>query len=154
MAHFAQLDENNVVINVTVVNNREIIDENGNESEEMGIEICKRVAGENTRWAQTSINHNIRGMYAGIGYTYNEENDRFYPPKPYPSWIWNEENNCWESPVPMPDPNDHFGYDYGWNEEKLEWEFILVNVSEIPKHPAEIDPELYSELYPDGIPLV
>jgi len=78
MAHFAQLDENNTVINVIVINNTEIIDENGNESEQRGIEFCKNLLGGN--WVQTSYNNNFRGVFAGIGFKYNKESDIFTPP--------------------------------------------------------------------------
>ena len=71
MAHFAQLDDNNVVIQVIVVHNNELIDETGAESEEQGIEFCKSLFGEDTRWVQTSYSGNFRGIYAGVGYIYD-----------------------------------------------------------------------------------
>lgn len=80
MAHFAELDENNVVQRVIVVKNTELIDEDGNESEAKGIAFCKSVFGENTRWVQTSYNRSFRETYAGIGYTYNVSQDKFVPP--------------------------------------------------------------------------
>lgn len=99
MAHFAQLDENNVVTQVIIVSNEDTFDANGVEVEEIGIEFCKKLLGENTRWKQTSYNGNIRVRYAGVGYTYNEELDAFIPPKPYESWILNKETANWESPL-------------------------------------------------------
>lgn len=77
MAHFAQLDENNVVIQVIVVNNDDILDENGNESEQKGIEFCQNILGPNTTLKQTSYNGNFRGHFAGIGMTYDPVNDKF-----------------------------------------------------------------------------
>jgi len=91
MAHFAQLDENNKVIQVIVVSDKELLDEDGNEVEEKGIEFCKKLFGENTRWLQTSYNtykgkHKFGGKplrqnYAGIGYKYDEILDAFIPPE-------------------------------------------------------------------------
>ncbi len=77
MAHFAKLDENNKVIEVIVVSNDDILDENGDESEEVGIKFCRMIQGENTNWKQTSYNGNIRGRYAGIGMYYDETIDEF-----------------------------------------------------------------------------
>lgn len=79
MAHFAQLDENNVVMQVIVVHNNELLD-NGVEREELGIAFCKSLFGADTRWVQTSYNGNIRKHYAGIGYTYDPVADEFVPP--------------------------------------------------------------------------
>ena len=76
MAHFAELDENNVVIQVIVVDNNDCLDENGQESEAKGIEFCQNLLGGN-KWIQTSYNHTFRGIYAGIGYHYDEVNDIF-----------------------------------------------------------------------------
>ena len=83
MAHFAQLDENNIVLNVVVVANSDITDENGIEQEKIGIQFLKSLFGEDTNWKQTSYNKNIRKRYAGIEYTYDENLDAFIPPKPY-----------------------------------------------------------------------
>lgn len=77
MAHFAKLDENNKVIEVIVVSNQDILDENGEENEEIGIEFCRMIQGQNTNWKQTSYNGNFRGRYAGIGMYYDQINDEF-----------------------------------------------------------------------------
>lgn len=77
MAHFARLDENNVVIEVIVVSNDDILDEYGNESEEKGINFCQMITGENTIWKQTSYNGNFRGILAGIGMVYDAKQDIF-----------------------------------------------------------------------------
>jgi hypothetical protein len=79
MAHFAKLDANNVVEQVIVVNNAELM-ENGEESEAKGIAFCKSLFGADTRWVQTSYNASFRGLYAGIGYTYDAANDVFVAP--------------------------------------------------------------------------
>jgi hypothetical protein len=84
MAHFAQLDENNIVTNVIVVHNNELIDDDGNESEWKGIEFCIKHFGG--RWLQTSYNATFRGAYAGIGYTYNETVDEFVAPIVETEW--------------------------------------------------------------------
>jgi hypothetical protein len=115
MAHFAQLDESNVVTQVIVVHSNELLD-NGVESEAKGIAFCQSLFGANTRWVQTSYNGKIRGVYAGVGYTYNADIDAFAPPKPYPSWVLNE-NAQWQAPVPMPDD----GKMYTWDESAQVW---------------------------------
>jgi hypothetical protein len=84
MAHFAQLDENNIVINVIVVHNNELIDDDGIESEWKGIEFCIKHFGG--RWVQTSYNATFRGVYAGIGYTYDETLDEFVAPIVETEW--------------------------------------------------------------------
>lgn len=77
MAHFAKLDENNMVIEVIVISNEDILDENGMESEEKGIEFCKMLHGPNTNWKQTSYSGAFRGAFAGIGMQYDPEKDLF-----------------------------------------------------------------------------
>lgn len=123
MAHFAQLNENNEVINVIVVGNNDCLDENGQESEQKGIEFCKSILGPNTKWVQTSYNNNIRVRYAGIGMTYDETLDAFIPPKPYNSWVLNNTTASWEAPVPMPTDAPEGSY-YQWNEDNVNWELI------------------------------
>ena len=126
MAHFAQLDENNVVTQVIVVSNNELLDASGVEREEMGIGFCQRLFGGN--WKQTSYNHNFRKRYAGIGYTYNAELDAFVPPKPFASWILDTEEANWKASVAMPadagqgDPPKM----YTWNEETTSWDAVAT----------------------------
>lgn len=91
MAHFAQLDENNLVTNVIVVHNNELLDENGLESEAKGIEFCQTLFQGN--WIQTSYNGNIRKNYAGIGYIYDADRDAFIPPAPEGN-LGLDENTC------------------------------------------------------------
>jgi len=114
MAHFAELDQNNVVLRVIVVGNKDTSDANGVEKEYIGAAFCERLFGGT--WKQTSYNGNIRKNYAGIGYTYREDIDAFVPPQPYPSWILNDKAQ-WEAPVAMPTD----GKRYSWDEQNLSW---------------------------------
>jgi len=114
MAHFAQLNEQNMVTQVIVVVNEELL-ENGIESEAKGIAFCESLLGGN--WKQTSYNGNIRKNYAGIGYAYDSGRDAFIPPKPYPSWTMSEDTCLWSAPTPMPTDNKR----YSWDEPTLAW---------------------------------
>lgn len=120
MAHFAKLDENNIVLEVNVVNNSELFDENGVESEQKGIEFLTAWSGGYSNWKQTSYNKNFRKNYAGIGFVYREDIDAFIPPKPYTSWSLNDMSAQWEPPVPMPNENKL----YFWNEQTLSWDEV------------------------------
>jgi hypothetical protein len=115
MAHFAQLDENNVVLQVIVVNNSDCLDENSNESEAIGVTFCQSLLGGN--WKQTSYNGNMRKNYAGIGFTYDSTRDAFIPPKPYASWLLNEDTCLWDSPTSMPQDDKR----YIWDEPTTSW---------------------------------
>jgi hypothetical protein len=115
MAHFAKL-ENNIVTQVIVVANQDILDEQGQENEQKGIDFCSNLLGGT--WKQTSYNGNIRKNYAGIGYIYDETLDAFIPPKPYPSFVLNENICQWESSIPYPTD----GKFYTWNEETTSWD--------------------------------
>ena len=99
MAHFAQLDDNNVVTQVIVVGNDDITDVNGNEVESIGVAFCQRLLGADTNWKQTSYNSNIRVRYAGIGYSYNADLDAFVPPRPFASWTLDSGTADWVSPL-------------------------------------------------------
>ena len=117
MAHFAQLDENNLVTQVVVIDNADCQDSDGNESESVGITFCQSLFGDDTTWKQTSYNNNIRKNYAGIGYTYDSTRDAFIPPQPYNSWTLDETTCQWEAPTPYPDDDNR----YVWNEETTSW---------------------------------
>jgi len=119
MAHFAELDENNIVTKVLVVGDMDTRDENNNENEAVGIHFLKNIFGATTEWKQTSYNNNIRKQYAGIGFTYDETNNVFIAPKPYESWTL-DDNFDWEAPTSYPDD----GEDYIWNEDNQEWDVI------------------------------
>jgi len=112
MAHFAQLDSNNLVLQVIVVHNNELLDEQGAESEELGVAFCQSLFGADTLWKQTSYNANFRKNYAGVRYTYDAVRDAFIPPQPYPSWILDEATCQWQAPVPYPSD----GNNYVWHE--------------------------------------
>ena len=95
MAHFAQLDENNIVTNVIVISNDVILDD-GKESEQLGIDFCVSLFGGT--WKQTSINNRIRKNYAGIGYQYDEALDAFISPRPDSAIGFDEETCRWIMP--------------------------------------------------------
>ena len=118
MAHFAKLDLNNIVTEVLVVNNSVLLNLDGTESELKGSEFLNNLLGPAT-WVQTSYNNNFRKQYAGIGYAYNEPNDVFTIPQPFPSWTL-DENFDWQPPTPYPDD----GQPYQWNEETQTWDLI------------------------------
>lgn len=105
MAHFAEINQSNVVVRVIVVPDSE---------EANGASWCANLFGG--RWMQTSYNATIRKNYAGIGYTYDAVRDAFIPPQPYPSWVLDETTCRWNAPVPMPP-----GGPWAWDEELEEW---------------------------------
>ena len=107
MSHWAEVDENNIVLRVTVGDN--------NEPDEGYQWLIDNLGG---RWIKTSYNNNIRGIYAGIGYSYNEEEDIFVTPQPYPSWIRN--GSLWEAPTEYPTDENN----YIWNESTLSWDLV------------------------------
>lgn len=119
MAHFAEIDENNIVLQVMVINNTDILVD-GVENETRGIEFCKTLWPNSKQWIQTSYNQRFRKNYAGIGYTYDETRDAFIPPKPYPSWILNEADCWWEPPTPS-NYNGIDGKTYAWDEDITQW---------------------------------
>jgi len=112
MSHFAELDENNIVLRVLVGDN-----EMPNEGYDWFIE---NLGG---RWVQTSYNANFRRNFAGIGFSYHEELDAFIPPKPFASWTLNEETTQWEAPIPYPDD----GLFYQWDESVEDWEVVATD---------------------------
>jgi len=126
MAHFAKIGLNNKVIEVQSVNNNELLDSNGVEQEVNGIDFLTKLTGWSI-WKQTSYNNNFRKNYAGIGYTYDEDRDAFIPPKPFNSWILNEDTCLWEAPIPMPELTQEQidnKTGYKWNEENQTWDLI------------------------------
>jgi hypothetical protein len=124
MANFVQLDENNIVTQVIVVSNEDIKDENGIEKEELGIQFCKKIFGDDTNWKQTSYNNNFRCRYAGIDCIYDPTYDVFYRPQPYPSWYLDLDTFEWKPPVPKPDFNiDSY---HTWNEKSKDWDIKKI----------------------------
>jgi hypothetical protein len=131
MASFAKLNSENIVTTVESVVNEVLKDSNGVEQEQLGIDFLKTLYNEpNAIWKQTSYNtyggfHNngetpFRKNYAGIGYTYDENKDAFIAPKPFNSWILNEDTCLWNAPIAYPQD----GSIYNWNEETLSWDII------------------------------
>ena len=117
MAHFAELGLNNTVLRVIVVHNNELLDENGVEQEQKGADFCRDLFGGT--WVQTSYNGNMRKNFAGTGFTYDSQRDAFIAPKPFDSWVLDEETCLWEAPVPMPEDGV-----YVWNEETTSWNAV------------------------------
>ena len=115
MAHFAELDENNIVLRIVRVENA-ILDNNGVEDESKGVEFLNNLLGEST-WKQTSWMHNFRKNYARIGDSYDPSKDAFIPKKEYDSWVLNETTCRYEAPVAHPTN----GKVCEWDEENQQW---------------------------------
>jgi hypothetical protein len=130
MASFAKIGLNNKVIDVLSVDNNVLKDSNGVEQEINGIDFLNKLT-EYPLWKQTSYNtfagvHKLGGTpfrknYAGIGYTYDEDRDAFIPPKPFNSWILNENTCIWEPPILMPTEKLEENTYYIWDEETISW---------------------------------
>jgi hypothetical protein len=110
MAHFAQIDADNIVVEVLVV---------PNEQEHRGEEFLRDDLQLGGRWIQTSYNNRIRKQYAGIGYTYDSAADVFIAPQPYPSWTL-DENHDWQAPTPRPTEGRWY-----WDEQTVSWVEIV-----------------------------
>ena len=124
MAHFAKIGLNSKVISVHSVHDNELKDANGVEDENLGIQFLTNLHGWPI-WKQTSYNDNIRKNFAGIGYTYDEDRNAFIAPKPYASWILNEETCQWDAPVARPELTQEQidnKNSYIWNEETKQWD--------------------------------
>jgi len=136
MAHFAQLDENNIVTQVIVVSDQDVIDPHtGLEDEVIGVAFCKKLLGGN--WKQTSYNGNIRKKFAGIGYSYDASIDAFVPPQPYASWTLDNETVNWVSPLgAQPERTEEqlaAGSYYRWDEEAYQADNTTGWVLETPE---------------------
>lgn len=139
MAHFAKLDTDNVVTKVHCVDNRHLMDAEGNESEQAGSDFLTGLFGDGI-WKQTSYNTRggvhglggtpLRANYCGKGWVYYPEQDCFAPAQPFPSWNLDGDKGRWNPPVAMPEvemgedgrPKHH----YRWNEEQGEWVEVVV----------------------------
>lgn len=140
MAHFALLNNTNIVVNVVVLDTDAILDENGIESEEIGQRILHRITGRNDTWKKTSYNTRanvyyegdgitphqdqskaFRKNFAGIGFEYHEDIDAFVPPRHFPSMVLNTSTGLYEYPIPYPAdaPDEEM---YIWNEEQQRWD--------------------------------
>jgi hypothetical protein len=122
MAHFAKLGTGNIVEQVISIDNSVITDVNGVEQEQLGVDFINKLYNTRDVWKQTSYNNNIRKNYAGIGYHYDQQRDAFISPKPYNSWILNEDTCRWEAPIAYPNDNNI----YFWNEQTLTWDLDLI----------------------------
>ena len=143
MAHFAQLDSNNVVTQVIVVSNDDTSDSNGTETESIGVAFCQKLLGADTNWKQTSYNGNLRGNYAGIGYTYMENvatlgvgsTDIFISQQPHASWTISTTAAQWEAPITQPTLTDDqiasMSY-YRWDEDAYQADNTAGWVLETP----------------------
>jgi hypothetical protein len=118
LAHFAQI-ENNIVTKVIVVDNKDTSNKEGVEIEQIGIDFCSNLLGGT--WKQTSYNGKIRKNYAGVGYTYDESRNAFIPPKPYSSWLLDENTCQWKAPVGYPTDNK----EYTWDENTTSWKKLV-----------------------------
>ena len=126
MAHFAELDKDNKVIRVVVACNQDIANNGGEQSEQAAkhFETVCPFSQNGVKWVQTSYNGNIRKRYAGIVYSYNAALDAFVAPKPFASWVLNNENADWEAPVAQPTltkKQQDDGSFYTWDEETTSW---------------------------------
>jgi hypothetical protein len=121
MAHYAFLDGNNTVTEVITGKNE---GEDGIDWEqwygEFRGQVCKRTSYNTSGGVHSSGGTPFRKNYAGIGYTYDEARDAFIPPKPFASWLLNEESCLWEAPAPHPAD----GGFYSWNEETQTWDEV------------------------------
>jgi len=119
MAHFAKIGLNNKVIQVSSIHDSQLLDSNNVSSENLGIDFLTNLTGW-AIWKQTFKDRSLRKNYAGIGYTYDEDRDAFIAPKPFNSWILNEDTCLWEAPVALPDTENR----YNWNEINQNWDII------------------------------
>ena len=116
MAHFATLNESNIVTKVEAIVNDVILDGDGVEQEQLGVDFLTSLYGAGRNFKQTSYNNNFRKQYAGKGFTYDAAKDKFIEPQPYPSWSL-DGNDDWQAPVVKPDD----GKGYEWDEDTTNW---------------------------------
>ena len=143
MAYFAKLGNGNIVETVISINNSVITDSNGIEQEQLGVDYINKLYNTRDVWKQTSYNTKnnkyynqdgslgdqlkaFRGNYAGIGYTYNQELNAFIKPKPFNSWVFDEINCNWKSPIEYPNDNEN---KYYWDENNKTWNKTIELVS-------------------------
>ena len=122
MAYFAKLGTGNIIEQVISINNSVITDANGVEQEQLGVDFINKLYNTRDVWKQTSYNKTFRKNYAGIGFQYDQTRDAFIPPKPFNSWILNEDTCLWNAPVAMPTTELEDNQYYSWNESIVNWE--------------------------------
>jgi len=120
MAYFAKLGTGNIIEQVISINNSVITDSNGVEQEQVGVDFINKLYNTRDVWKQTSYNKTFRKNFAGIGYQYDQARDAFIEPKPFNSWILNEDTCIWKAPVDRPD-NENI---YTWNESTMTWDIV------------------------------
>jgi len=134
MAHYAKINEENEVVGVHRVNNRALLDAEGNEVEALGVKYLNDLHGA-ANWIKTSYNTRggvhklggtpLRANYCGKSWLYSPEHDIFHPPQPYPSWTLDTVKGGWNPPVPYPDTEITEGEPrtrFTWNEDELKWD--------------------------------
>ena len=150
MGHFAEIDSNNVVIRVLKACNQDIAN-NGGEQSEQAAEHFGKIAGysnNGVKWVQTSYNNNFRKQFAGIGYSYDLEKDKFIRPQPYPSWVLDENDN-WKAPIAFPtitrtnkvineDPIEYQPYKIKWDDTNLKWTGTDENNNPVSWNPVTL----------------
>ena len=116
MAHFAELNADNIVQRVIVVANT-VLDNNGVEDETLGINFCKSLFGQNTQWKQCSYNSTFRFRFPAPGMFYDAERNGFYTPQPHDNWVWNDITKRYQPPVDYPTD----GKRYTWDQDNTQW---------------------------------
>lgn len=119
MAHFAKIDSDNRVVYVTKIHNDVLLDSEGIEQEQLGLDFLNNNI-ESATWIQTSYNNNLRKQYAGVGYLYDPLNNVFISPQPFNSWTL-DSNFDWQPPVARPEDDNL----YDWNETNQSWDLIV-----------------------------
>ena len=124
MAHFAELNNSNIVLQVIVISNEDVNANGGDQSAQAENFVASIVPHQNggNEWKQTSYNNNFRKQYAGIGMTYDATKDKFLHPQPFPSWAL-DDNDDWQAPVPFPTVTeiDSNGVLILWDEDNRKW---------------------------------
>lgn len=129
MAHFAKLGVGNIIEQVIVVHNSVLTDLNGIEQEKLGVDFINNLYNTRDVWKQTSYNGKFRKNFACIGYSYDQARDAFIAPKPFNSWVLNEDTCKWESPISIPATyTNEEGklVQFKWNENILNWEEYIL----------------------------
>ena len=127
MAHYAFLDNSNIVTEVIV--GKDEGEENTDWEVHYGNfrgQVCKRTSYNTSGGTHSSGGTPFRKNYAGIGYTYDKDRDAFIPPSPFPSFLLNEETCLWDAPVPYPIDGER----YTWNEETISWDLVSIVITD------------------------
>ena len=117
MAHFAQIDDDNIVVNVIVIPDSAAPDPPSDTSQALGREFIANTLRLPGTWLQCSYGSRLRGVFPSPGHIYHPDSDAFSGPKPFPSWTWDSAEATWVPPIPHPE-DDH---EYNWNEGDQQW---------------------------------